>query len=146
MSWFQTVPPEVTRRCQEYAQAFSIADDWREKLAGNKGWVHRTRMTREGDSVVRTELTTLLASQVFVDLKPMGAVVILLEIAKRSGSPKRLTALQGARAGEYANGALEAAWGIPPGSGGAASLGLRFPGEPRTLTLQQVVDLAESVL
>lgn len=151
MSFFNPIPPDLLARCRLYIQDASLSGESAENLPGQKGSVLRARVTRGEESCVRTELRSLYTTRIIVDAKPLGAVLIILEIGKRGTAPSRLVALTGDRAGEYSEGAIEAGWGavmMEPGGGGgsAASLGVRFPNEPRRLHLNDVVSLAELVL
>jgi hypothetical protein len=147
-SFFQLLPDGLADRCRALAQEWAIEDETEQPLAENKGVMHRVRFGHHGESVVRTEVRTVMVTRVIVDAKPMGAVLIVLEVAKRNSGPSRLVALTGGRAGEYALGAIEAAWGaliLEPTPGGPA-LGQRVPGSFRKLSLKEVISLAEAAL
>lgn len=125
-----------------------MGDETVERLPENKGVVHRVRFRHGEDSAIRTEVRSMMHTRIFVDLKPLGAVLLLLETARQKVAPRRLVAWTGDRAGEYAEGAIEAAWGaiLLEGAGGGGFMGLRFPGDPRRLHLHDVIGLAETVL
>lgn len=139
--------PRLVAACQEYAHGFSLSDETEEKLPENRGLVRRMRVTRGEEAAIRTEIRSMLTDRVIVDVRPLGAVLILLEISKRRTVPRRLVVLTGDRAGEYTQGAIEAAWGAVLMEGSRTNpMGERFPVEPRRLTLPQVIELAETVL
>lgn len=146
--FFALLPAGLADRCKEQAQTWAIEDDRQDALADQKGYVHRVRFSHDGDSVVRTEVRTAFVTRLIVEAKPMGAVLIVLEIAKRGSAPSRLVALTGGRAGEYALGAIEAAWGalVMESQPGGPALGLKLTGGFRKLTVRQVCELAESAL
>ncbi len=139
--------PDLVEKCRAYAQMLSLGEETEEALANRKGIVRRVRISHGEQWAIRTDLRSMFSERMFVDAKPLGAVLVLLEIAKRQMSPRRLVVLTGDRAGEYADGAIEAAWGAIMLEGTAVNvLGLRFPGEPRRLDMGDLIALAESVL
>lgn len=144
-----TLQPELVERCRTYAGTLSMSDESQEELPNHKGSVHRIRFHRGEQHAIRTEIRSMLTTRVLVDLSPMGAVLILLETARQRSMPRRLVSLPGDHAGEYTEGAIEAAWGavmLEGSASGNAFLGMRFPGEPRRLSIQDVIGLAESAL
>lgn len=145
--WGPVLDPELVESCRAYAQGLSIGEESEEALPNHKAIVRRVRISRGDQTAIRTDVRTMLTERMFVDAKPLGAVLVLLEIAKRRSAPRRLVALTGDRAGEYADGAIEAAWGAIMLEGTPVNiLGLRFPGEPRRLNLNDLVALADTVL
>ncbi|MDE1819241.1 MAG: hypothetical protein KGJ23_02855 [Euryarchaeota archaeon] len=139
--------PELIESCRAYAQGISLGTEHEEVLPGNKGVVRRIRVSHGEQSVIRTEVRSMLTERIFVDATPLGAVLLLLEIARRRDAPKLLVVRSGETAGEYAQGAIEIAWGAVMLEGSGVSLwGGGLPGDPRRLDMTELISLAETVL
>lgn len=144
--WGPVLPEELVQACKAFALEFSLGPEQEETLPDRGGVVRRMVIHRGEESIIRTDVRSMMNERLIVDLKPMGAVLVLLEIAKRGRAPRRLLALEGDRAGEYSQGAIEAVWG-----GGLEGMAMHFPGlqlrnEPRPLRLNDVVAFARTVL
>ena len=139
------IPPEVQARLQALGATLGLEPLSEGPVQGGKHIVERIRFRHGEESAIRTEIRGPYLTRVIADATPLGAALILLEVARRRSEPGRLVVHTGDRSGEYPQGAIEAAWGMIFGEKAGMVL-FEAKGDPHRLRLREVLDLARHLL